>query len=626
MSTSGEQFALFDVDPVTGGDPEPQSPDTPHNDTVDSPTTTTDTDAAESHEPTAAPTPEPTDSSPHTSDNDVAVGEEPTPLDEAEAKPWESLPTGSAADGHAVIVTAVGAYTPSGQKLTGPVDSIEKLDKLIQWAALQPLGVPAQVWLVGTNACELLGWTIDPGSEDDFDDLDKLRQRAAEELCQVITATLPALTGGGWELRGDPGHVVHLSRAIGKATQMVDVILEPYVWTYWNKDFGWRNRIGDMGILGNPTAGTYIPDQDLPGARELGRRLAWSAEHLGVLPGPTPARTGAAVLDKIRRERTRTKKGIVVTTAGPIPPIDGAPRGDFEPAAGWIRDHLDSDDLEDVTQLVTIDQRAAYLASAGMLEFGYGKPRQLLGDDAADAAHADKPPFAIWRVTLPAADQYALPEKLPLPHPAMRGDQPVTTWITTISLEGLCAPIADGGMGLDVDDLAITEAWAYPERGRALDKWAKVLREARAVTTSTGDTAMKRFIGACYKGYVGRMVNPDMWTATRMQHHHQPIWRAAIMAHCRWRGRRVAMRIARETGRWPIRTMTDSWVYLLGAGQDIADDSEALGKMVLENQVELTDEMLLAFAAAETGHDLRLAIAAAYATESDDDQDVGEGD
>lgn len=189
-----------------------------------------------------------------------------------------------------------------------------------------------------------------------------------------------------------------------------------------------------------------------------------------------------------------------------------------------------------MTSLVTIDQRAAYLASAG---------------------------------------QYALPEKLPLPHPAMLEDQSVQTWITTVSLDGLCAPIADGGMGLDVDDLDITEAWVYEEQGRALDKWAKVLREARAVAAETGDTAMKRFLGACYKGYVGRMVNPDMWTATRMQHHHQPLWRAAIMAHCRWRGRRVAMRIARETGRWPIRTMTDSWVYLVGEDRPTVDSDHS---------------------------------------------------
>ena len=542
-----------------------------------------------------------------------------TTAPDMDPRPWESLPVTGDADGHAIIVTADATYTPSGARLTGPVDSIEKLEKLLHWAALTPHGLTAQVWFVGVDSCAQLGWTVDPGSEDDVDDLEMLRQRAAADLTQAVAATLPPLIAAGWELRGDPGFAVHLTRQVGKATQMVDLLLEPYVWTYWNRDFGWGNRVGDMGILGNPSAGTYLPDEDRPAARELGRRLAWSVKHLDTLPGPTPARTGAAVLDKSRRERLRTGKGIVVTAGGPIPPIDGAPRGDFEPPAGWSR-VPDSDDLDGATMLVTIDQRAAYLASAGMLSFGYGRVRNLVGDDAAATAAADKPPFGIWRVTLPAADQYALPQKLPLPHPAMLHDQPAHTWITTVSLEGLCAPIADGGMGLDVDDLDVTEAWVYEEQGRALDKWAKVLREARTVAVDTGDVAMKQFLGACYKGYVGRMVNPDMWTSTRMQHHHQPLWRAAIMAHCRWRGRRVAMRIARETGRWPIRTMTDSWVYLLGEGDNVADDSNALGKMTLEKHVELTDEMILAFASAETTHEVRLAVAAAYGTDTQDEE------
>jgi hypothetical protein len=596
MSGIDDQFALFDLEyeaaktstetPVSE-EPASETPGTPTEDltSVDADTPLSDTVVAAG----------------------IAEAEDPP----VEVRPWESLPVTEEADGHAIIVTAEATYAPSGVRLTGPVDTIEKLDKLLHWAALTPHGLTAQVWFVGIDSCAQLGWTIDPGSEDDVDDLEQLRRRAASELTQAIAATLPPLIAADWELRGDPGFVVHLTRKVGKATQMVDLVLEPYVWTYWNKDFGWGNRVGDMGILGNPTAGTYLPDDDRSAARELGRRLAWSVNHLGTLPGPTPARTGAAVLDKIRRERLRTGKGIVVTAGGPIPPIDGAPRGDFEPPAGWSR-VPDIDDLDGATALVTIDQRAAYLASAGMLSFGYGRVRNLTGVDAANAAAVEKPAFGIWRVILPAAAQYALPEKLPLPHPAMLDEQPVQTWLTTVSLEGLCAPIADGGMGLDIDDLNVSEAWVYEEQGRALDKWAKVLREARTVAVDTDDMAMKRFLGACYKGYVGRMVNPDMWTATRMQHHHQPLWRAAIMAHCRWRGRRVAMRIARETGRWPIRTMTDSWVYLVGEGQDLADDSDALGKMTLEKKVELTDEMLLAFASAETTHDVRLAIAAAY--------------
>ncbi|GCE38434.1 hypothetical protein Rhow_001486 [Rhodococcus wratislaviensis] len=531
---------------------------------------------------------------------------------------WETLPGGDEADGHALIVTVEGTYTPSGRELTGPVDSVEKLDKLIRWAALTPLGAPPQVWIVNHGACEALGWVIDPGSEDDFEDMEALRTRAASDLTAVLQATLTPMLNAGWELRGDPGHVVHLSRSVGKFTSMVDVVIEPYVWTYWNKDFGWNNRVGEMGILGSPTAGTYLPDDDLPAARELGRRLAWSAKNLGVLPGPTPARTGAAIVDKIKRERTRSGKGLVVATAGPVPPLDGAPRGDLEPAVGWTR-VPDAEDLDGTSRVVSIDQRAAYLASAGMLEFGYGQPEHLTGEAAAAAAVGDKgAPFGLWRVTLPPGQTLSLPGKLPLPHPHMLDDQPVQTWVTSVSLDGLCSPVADGGIGADLDDLDITEAWVYPQQGRVLDKWAKILREARRAAVDIDDVPTKRFVGSCYKGYIGRMVNPDMWTATRMQHHHQPLWRASIIAHCRWRGRRVAMRIAREHGRWPIRTVTDSWVYLLAEGEDIADPSEALGKMSVEKDTIFTDTLLSAFASAEDVHDVNLAIKAAFAEEEDE--------
>ncbi|MDF3313069.1 hypothetical protein P3H15_50065 [Rhodococcus sp. T2V] len=627
MSRPWEQIALFDLhqpsapDPVTDEADEIDAEDIAEE---ESPTPTAAPEpsipaaAAESPTPTVAaepPTP------------DVAVEPPTAPETEptAPGRPvWESLPVGVEADEHALIVTADGTYTPSGRELTGPVDSVEKLDKLVRWAALTPLGSPPQVWIVGQGACESLGWVIDPGSEDDFDDMEALRTRAAADLTAVLQATLTPMLTAGWELRGDPGHVVHLSRSIGKFTSMVDVVIEPYVWTYWNKDFGWNNRVGEMGILGSPAAGTYLPDEDLPAARELGRRLAWCARHLGVLPGPTPARTGAAIVDKIKRERTRSGKGLVVATAGPVPPLDGAPRGDLEPAAGWTR-MPDTDDLEGVCRLVSIDQRAAYLASAGMLEFGYGQPTHLTGQAAAAAAVGEKgAPFGLWRITLPPGRTLSLPEKLPLPHPHMLADQPVQTWVTTVSLDGLCSPVADGGIGADLDDLDIVESWVFPEQGRVLDKWAKILREARKVSVDTGDVATKRFIGSCYKGYIGRMVNPDMWTATRMAHHHQPVWRAAIIAHCRWRGRRVAMRIGRERGRWPIRTVTDSWVYLLAGGEDLADESVALGKMAVEKDTPLTDPLQSALASAQDVHEVNLAIRAAFADEEFAD-DEGEG-
>lgn len=117
------------------------------------------------------------------------------------------------------------------------------------------------------------------------------------------------------------------------------------------------------------------------------------------------------------------------------------------------------------------------------------------------------------------------------------------------------------------------------------------------------------------------MVNPpDMWTAKQMQHHHQPLWRAAIIAHCRWRGRRVAMRIARETGRWPLRTVTDSWVYppLPPPGIDIADESDALGKMTLEKSAPpLTENITVMLTDARDTHEINLALKAAFTDEDE---------
>ena len=77
-------------------------------------------------------------------------------------------PDAASVDRHVVIVTAAGSFTAAGERLTGPVDAVDKLEKLIDWAhqrgGLQPLRdaaedadpEPARVWLVG-GACGAAG-------------------------------------------------------------------------------------------------------------------------------------------------------------------------------------------------------------------------------------------------------------------------------------------------------------------------------------------------------------------------------------------------------------------------------------------------------------------------------------
>ncbi|KDQ00240.1 hypothetical protein EN35_00080, partial [Rhodococcus qingshengii] len=226
----GEQFTLFELEPpesATRSDEVPE-PDQPSLFDVDD-TACLETDSGVAEHPWTDDIVAPPD------ERSNEMETEPTQAPELDATEPAALPPASeAADGHAVIVTAAGTYTPSGHTLTGPVDSIEKLDKLIRWATLTPLGAPAQIWIVGIEACEMLGWIIDPGSEDDVDDMEILRTRAAEELTAILHATLTPMLTAGWELRGEPGHVVHLSRTTGNFTSMVDIFIEPYVWTYWN--------------------------------------------------------------------------------------------------------------------------------------------------------------------------------------------------------------------------------------------------------------------------------------------------------------------------------------------------------------------------------------------------------
>jgi len=69
------------------------------------------------------------------------------------------------------------------------------------------------------------------------------------------------------------------------------------------------------------------------------------------------------------------------------------------------------------------------------------------------------------------------------------------------------------------------------------------------------------------------------------------------------------------------RTVTDSWVYLLSGGENIADPSQALGKMTVEKDVILTDTLLSAFTSAEDVHEVNLAIKAAFTDNDHEDED-----
>lgn len=547
---------------------------------------------------------------------DTAAARPTTP--ETDPSVTATVPVASyvrAADGHAIIVTSRGVWSPSGARVADPLTSTADLAALLDTVALSPAGASAQVWLMGEVA-DTIGWSFDVDALSEVP-RGQHQEQGAILLAEAITATLQPLQARGWQVAGTPGHRTHLKRTVDRSTQMLDLIVDAWAWLI---PTGRGNTDAQLGVLGtesnDPNRSTALPDDERGAARELARRLAWCVAHLGVLPGATGARTGAAVSDSITRARKRTQRGVVVTKAGPVPQLNPAPHGrELEDVLNWTRP-VTEDDLAGVDRLITVDQRAAYLASAGMLYFGYGDPRRVQETAAATAARDGKrTPFGLWRVTLPAGASLALPDRLPLPHPRMAHDRPADAWITSESLDGLRRPVVDGGAGLDLDDLDIAQAWLWPEQAKVLEAWAKRLREARAA--AEGDPAMRELVRASYAAYVGRMTKPELWAASLAQH-HQPVWRASIIAHCRWRGRREAMRIAGATGRWPLRAATDSWTYAVGAAQQITTDSTALGKLREEKSTPLTDTVRAQLAAASTAEQTRRIITTALGVSGED--------
>ncbi|MCK0441187.1 hypothetical protein MUG78_17450 [Gordonia alkaliphila] len=545
---------------------------------------------------------------------------------------------GAVADNHALLVTDFGLWTPSGRRLYDkPIESVDQLLRALLWRRhdLRAAKVPPQAWILA-GACEQLGWgpdAVDPGEEDDpIEEVIGRLDAVTDELFAPLLAEDD--DDDGWHLfrpAGESGWRIHLLHTAngGRDRFLIDLFLE-----------GWASLTSRdrFNILGSKAHGTVFDfDNDRDGARELGRRLVWHLDNLKVLPGNTPARTGAAMADRIwdtRKKNAKTTKarsgtkapGAFPVKATPLPPVDDDFVEDIEPVGTWSR-AVGTDEFvvgpraggEEVIRLVTIDQRASYLASAGMVSLGLGELQHLAGDDAAaQLSESATLPFGLWRVTLPAAASLGLPPLLPLPHPRMAIDRDTQMWVTTESVKSLTAPIASGGAGLDWLDLGVTEAWLTDQQGLALKTWKEDLAAARTSAIDAGDPAMKAMVGDIYKGYLGRMANPELWQG-RLAHHHQPLWRASIIAHARHRSRAKATAVAADHQIWPIKSVTDSWTYLVPGNVEVADDAPGpdgtvgragryLGKFTTESDVVLDDERLLALLNTTTAAEVTQAV------------------
>jgi hypothetical protein len=478
-----------------------------------------------------------------------------------------------------VIVTAAGSFVPAGRKLTGPVDSVDKFEKLIVWAAekgfLEPGSqdpqdaeqqAPARIWVAGEDVCRQLADETGGASSGSF-------------AVEMVGRGLAGLVGRGWEIRGDPAGRFVLARGQTPRRIAVEVVAEPQPW------------------LGASDAGV------------LGLRLQQWVSALQILPATGPAASAAAVADQIMRARSsRRGRAAVVTEPGVLPDGVGLELR-IQPPWTAARSVVEVE-LDRAEALVWLAQECPQLASAGMITLGYGRPHTLTGKAAIDAAAAGKRPFGLWHAILPAGGDLTVPQALPLPHPLMRDSEPMQGWLSTEDVEGLCKAVREGGAGLQAEQLRIDAAVVWPQQGRLLEAWASRLRDAR--DTCAGDPGGQAIFDRAAADYITALADPHTsgW-------HFQPAWAAAIAAHIRFRGRRAAMRISREYRLWPIHSTGAAMVYAVprdettNAPVDLADTHDRLGRLVARPKVQISDDTLLAVARAHTPMQLAEALTTA---------------
>lgn len=478
-------------------------------------------------------------------------------------------------DPHVVLAAPEGTFLPSGAALTnGPVTSVDQLAQLITWAVkqgqLQPVTMPGeriqfgQVRFVGTAGKVLTAGQL-PG-----------------DLNTQISSALGALVGRGWTLSGLGDRRFELALAgPGAADLAVEVLIEPDSW---------------------------LAD-DTPGPGDIGevsrRMIAWAAA-LKVLPGVTPADSAAAVQDSIMaareanpakdtRKENSSKDAAIATASGPLPD-DIAPVLIAQPSwtapADQLQDHFDAD------VLVWLEQECPELATVGTITLGYGTPRRISGDAArAEASLTKDRRFALWHSLLPAISEIGLPDTVPAPHPMMQPDHSVRAWLTTEDLVWLCKAVRDGGAGVSVEQLGITEALIWPRQARLLEAWKKKLVDAR--DSFVDDPAMRALVELAAHNYVAALDDADLWTSTSV--HLQTAWLASISASIRYRSRRAMMRLSREYHVWPLYVSGAGLLYALkcdektGEPVDLSDLSTTnLGRLQVIKELPIDADLILA--------------------------------
>ncbi|RIT36749.1 hypothetical protein D2E76_15935 [Mycobacteroides abscessus] len=216
-------------------------------------------------------------------------------------------------------------------------------------------------------------------------------------------------------------------------------------------------------------------------------------------------------------------------------------------------------------KLVVVDQRRAVLAAMGTVRFGMGTPYEKPGNKIDWLAEESKLPCAAVDVTLPATDQLGIPYILRL-HPLQQRDRPVQVRVSTITVRHMMAPTADGGLGMELDDIVFGDAWVWPDTSPKLATWAKHMRGYFELAGD--DLSLQIMLKEMYSRYYNHFASQYSKGA-----HRQPIFPGLIRADMRCRALRyppLIQKNEKSQGLLPVAAQTDAWFYIVPADFDIA--------------------------------------------------------
>jgi hypothetical protein len=509
-----------------------------------------------------------------------------------QGEPWWTG-VSNRADKLVTILTSRGAVTPSGIQVSrGPLLNGSDLG---QWVWRRHPSQPGQtvrgsrktikpqIWI--TAAALRQAGMVPPKGEIERSD------QISDVVAALFGCTITSAEAGWFTAIFPPPGPRGGTGESGRTDALrVDLVLLPFLWTDPQPQ-----RPKDRGLAGVVDSATALPDDEAAAAEILGGRIAWLAgmadtaakhqrEDPPLLAERRPASVGASLLDAVRRH-ARVMRRIELCPL-PTPVAVETPR--LEPKLElWRTPHPSKKAKGDAVD-VDVDQRAAYLASAGIVELGYGKPQEYTSVDAAALfAPGEKTKFGLWRVTTPPGNALeGLTDRLPLPLGHMDWEEPRTFWSTTRGVEHLLTPVTEGGAGMVAEQLAIDRAWVWPEQDRMLRAWADRLREelvaARAAAAAGEMSGVFRedYIKGLYKAFLGRMAGSQH--PSNQSHYEQPVWAASIYADTRKRAMRYAAQIATDHGLYPISARDiDTWEYRVPPGLEphvLEEDSPANGK------------------------------------------------